>query len=120
MRRIDAAAGVSGSSALMRMSRVRLSGSDDALQHQLARPAIVNPHRGAIGAEEALGAKAEDLEPRAQVQRRPEGQRELVEQLAQVTLHLFVLPQPEQLQRRHEGVGDFSGVDTGHVRRSAV
>ena len=48
-----------------------------------------------------------------------EGQRELVEQLAQVALQLLVLPQPEQLERRHEGVGDFSGVDTGHVRRSA-
>ena len=43
------------------------------LQHELARAPIVNPDRRAIGAEQAVGAVAEDVEPRRQIERRRQG-----------------------------------------------
>jgi hypothetical protein len=67
----------------------------------------VNPHRRAIGAEQPVGADAEDVEAGRQIERRSEARGELVEQLAHVALQLLRLTQVQQLERGDERVGDF-------------
>ncbi len=75
------------------------------LEHEVTRAPIVNPHRRAVGAEQPVGAVAEDVQPRGQVQRRREAGAEFVEQRADVALQLVALAQAEQLERGHERVG---------------
>ena len=76
----------------------------------MARAPIVNPDRRAIGAEQPVGAVAEDVEPGGEVQRRRQAGGELVEQRADVALQLVALAQAEQLERRDERVGRLDGV----------
>ena len=71
----------------------------------MARAPIVDPDRRAVGAEQPVGAVAEDVEAGRQVQRRREAGGELVEQRAEIALQLLALPEPEQLERGDEGVG---------------
>ena len=75
------------------------------LQHEMTRAAIVDPDRRAVGAEQPVGAVAEDVEAGGEVQRRREAAGELVEQRADVALQLVALAQAEQLERGHERVG---------------
>ena len=64
----------------LRRRATHVLGIGRRLQHELTRAAIVNPDRRAIGAEQPVGAVAEDVEPGGEVQRRREALRELVEQ----------------------------------------
>ena len=60
----------SGSSALTRTPRDDVLGVRRGLQHEMTGAPIVNPDRRAIGAEQPVGAVAEDVEAGRQVQRR--------------------------------------------------
>src|SRR5439155_18984957 len=73
---------------------------------------IVNPDRRAIGSEQALGAVAEDVEARCEVQRRRQAARELVDELAKIALQLVALTVAEQLERGDKHVADFRPVVT--------
>ena len=83
-RRMAIAAGDSGSSAGICTSPTACSGIGRGPQHELPGAPIVNPDRRAIGAEQAVGAVAEDVEPGGQLQRRRQALRELVEQQPQI------------------------------------
>src|SRR5205814_7173360 len=74
-------------------------------RHEMPRAAIVDPNRRPVGAEEAIGAVAENIEARAKVQRRREAFSELFHQLTDVALQLLALAKPEQLERGQECVG---------------
>ncbi|PYQ80689.1 MAG: hypothetical protein DMG03_21915 [Acidobacteria bacterium] len=85
----------------------------------MPRAPVVNPHRCAIGTEQTVGAEAEDVEARGQIQRRRKARRKLVEQRADVALQFVALTQAKQFERRHECVGQFLRVrgDLGGGRR---
>ncbi len=59
------------------------------MEHETARPAIVHPDRRAVGAEQHVGAVAEQLHAANEIQRRRQLTRELVEQRADITLKLL-------------------------------
>ncbi len=84
-----------------------------AAQNQVARAPVVDPDRGSIGAEKAVGAMTENVETRRQVERGRETGGELVDELAQIALELVSLPETEELERSDEGVGDRGGVAGG-------
>ena len=86
----------------------------------MARAAIVNPDRRAIGAEQPVGAVAEDVEPGRRGSASPRGSAENSSSSARRSrCSSSRLAQAEQLERRDERVGGFDGVagDVGGRRR---
>ena len=106
--RMAVAAGAVASSLLIRTPRTTLGWIRRGAQHQLSRPAVVNPHRGAIRGEQPVGAVAEDVESSGQVQRRRQAGGELLEQFADVTLQIDALAQAHQLECGDEGIARFN------------
>ena len=74
-RRIAAAAGADASSALTRTPRATSAGIRRGLQHEMAGAPIVNPDRRAVGAEQPVGAVAEDVEAGRRGSASPRGWR---------------------------------------------
>ena len=118
-RRMAIAAGDSGSSAGIWMSLDRVLGVGRRPQHQLPGAPIVNPDRRAVGAEQAVGAVAEDVEPGGQLQRRRKALGELVEQQPQIGLHLVAPAQAGELERHQKRVGHRRDVGAERRRRRA-
>jgi hypothetical protein len=85
-------------------------------QDEMVGTPVVNPDGCAVGGEQTVGAVAEDVEPGSQVEGGREARGELVEQLADVPLHVLALTQADQLERGHEGVAGLAGI-VGDVGR---
>ena len=81
----------------------------------MSRAAIVDPYRRPIGAEQSICAAADAIEAGGNVQRRGKARREVVKQLTDVALQLFVFSQPEEFQRRQEYVRQFSDPATDRL-----
>ena len=75
-------------------------------QDEVTCAPVVDPHRRSVGAEQPVGAVAEDVEARRQIQRGGQSGRKLVEQRTNVALQFVVLAQAKELERGNERVGD--------------
>ncbi len=87
-------------------------------ERQLARPAIVLPHLGGIGAEEPRHAAAEGGEGRGHRGRRLAAAREHEQRLAQVAIQIGLPLHSSTFEGQREGVGQH--VDRRAVRRHAI
>ena len=79
-------------------------------------PALVDPHRRPIGAEQTIRAEAEDIEAGGQTERRRQRRVEFVQQQANVALQLIAQPEAEHDERRDERVRDLDDLGA-HVER---
>jgi hypothetical protein len=87
-------------------------------ERQLARPAIVLPHLGGIGAEEPRHATAEGGEGRGHRCRRLAAPREHEQRLAQIAIQIGLPLLASTFEGQREGVGQH--VDSRAVRRRPV
>ena len=95
-----------GSSAPTRDAARDVLGIGRGLQHEVTRAPIVDPDRRAIGAEQTVGAVAEDVEAGRPGSASPTRLARIRRSSARRSrCSSSRLPQAEQLERGHEGVG---------------